>query len=276
MMMMMMMMMMMPACIHTHSALTHSHSINQGTKCHCIALHCSLLRKWYRRKGIVRMIKITSFALLVLSFSLLCCNAWKMNAGRSQNANIPKKIAKALTTIGVSSILGFSGGQPDVSKALAVGGVVLGGEVTIKEGYEVPAASTAALYITAREDIGLLRSAVLNSKPPPILTKRIPIKASNFPYQFKLDSQFDLTPEGQQTYAEWSSGKTPILISARVDEDGVAATRGPNDLVGKGTSNYGLGEGDPVWDKTAIELVGRGVTGKFLTGNGQPPNVPSD
>lgn len=212
------------------------------------------------------MHQVPFIALLVaicLSSSILSCNAWKIGA----NANSKHFVAltKTLSTIGISSVLGFSGGQIAVPDALAVGGVVLGGEVTIKEGYEVPAASTAALYITAREDIGLLRSAVLNSKPPPILTKRIPIKASNFPYQFKLDSQFDLTPEGQQTYAEWSSGKTPILISARVDEDGVAATRGPNDLVGKGTSSYGLNEGDPAWDKTSIELVGRGIGGKLVT-----------
>lgn len=189
-----------------------------------------------------------------------------MSAGRNHDGNyVAKNVVKTLSAIGVSSVLGFSGGTFGISNALAVGGVTLQGEVTIKEGYAVPSASTAALYITAREDIGLLRSAVLASKPPPILTKRISIKASNFPYQFKLDSQFDLTPEGQQTYAGWSSGKTPILISARVDEDGVAATRGPNDLVGKATVSYGLNEGDPTWDKAAIELVGRGIGGKLVT-----------
>lgn len=216
---------------------------------------------------------------IALGVSLLFCNAWKASTGGHRNTNkVPKSIAKALCTVGVSTGLGFSGGQFDIPQASAIGGVVLQGEVTIKEGYEVPSASSAALYITAREDIGLLRSAVLASKPPPILTKRIPIKASNFPYRFKLDSQFDLTPEGQESYAGWSSGKTPILISARVDEDGVAATRGPNDLVGKASISYGLNEGDPAWDKAAIELVGRGIGGKLVTSQTRPgiPSTPSE
>lgn len=59
-------------------------------------------------------------------------------------------------------------------------------------------------------------------------------------------------------------GRTPLTVSVRLDEDGVASTRSANDLVGQGTVNLAK---DGSWSKFDIELVGRGVVGKFLTDN---------
>jgi hypothetical protein len=103
---------------------------------------------------------------------------------------------------------------------------------------------------------------VRNFKPPPVLTKRIPVSPSSFPYKFTIDSAFDSTLEGQQTYSKWSSGKG-LLISARIDEDGIAATRGPNDLVGKGITERA--DRETRWPDTNIEVTGRGIAGKILT-----------
>lgn len=157
---------------------------------------------------------------------------------------------------------------------LAFGATTLNGAIKITNGFSSPLGNEVALYVTVRPDVGVFQSAILNNKPPPVLTKRIEkISPSSFPYQFTISSDADSTPEGVASYAKWSSGKTPLLISARVDEDGYAATRGPNDLVGKGKSSYDKASAS--WSKASIELVGRGVAGKFITGNGQAPNIPS-
>ena len=134
------------------------------------------------------------------------------------------------------------------------------GTVTVKEGSVLPQGENVALYITAKADPGLWTSAVRNIKLPPVLTKRI-ASVNTFPFEFTLSDEKDATPEGIATAKEWTSGDLPLLFSARLDSDGVAATRGPDDLVGQGSSNFKDGS----WERVTIALEGRGVAGKFIT-----------
>lgn len=134
------------------------------------------------------------------------------------------------------------------------------GTVSLNEGAVVPQGDKVALYITAKADPGVWISAVRSIKLPPVLTKRIsPVES--FPLDFTISEDADVTPEGVATVNEWKSGNLPLLFSARLDADGVAATRSPDDLVGQGTSNFVDGK----WERIAITLEGRGVTGKFIT-----------
>ena len=48
---------------------------------------------------------------------------------------------------------------------------------------------------------------------------------------FDISSDSDLTPEGA-AYNTWLTGKKPLAVAVRLDTDGVAATRDPEDLVG--------------------------------------------
>ena len=61
----------------------------------------------------------------------------------------------------------------------------------------------------------------------------------------------------------WS--KDDLIVSARWDSDGVAATRDPEDLVGRGVwkHNGGTGGGG---NNVEIILTGRGAFGKLVTG----------
>ena len=138
--------------------------------------------------------------------------------------------------------------------------------VTVESGVEVPINDKAALYLTARQDVGIVKAQILNAKPPPILSSRIPISGSTqFPKEVVLSATNDLTEEGAALLKEWQSGRTPLVISARLDVDGVAATRDPEDLVGKGT----VKKVDGIWGTTDIALGGRGIGGKFVTGKKQ-------
>jgi len=125
---------------------------------------------------------------------------------------------------------------------------------------------TSALYITARPNSpDNVPRAILDGsrgKPPPVLILRIP-KATTFPLEVTLSSK-DVTVEGSSNMKEdgsyWWQG-TPLVVSARLDSDGVAATRDPTDLVGRSiVSSSSSG---------TVELQGRGAAGKFFT-NKQP------
>ena len=108
-------------------------------------------------------------------------------------------------------------------------------------------------------------------KVPPLATARFagPIR---FPYAFELDAARDITPEFANVPAEqWAS--QDLIVSCRLDTDGVAATRDPADLVGRGTLLKGAGGGSGAavsgspggWKPVEIALEGRGLTGKILT-----------
>lgn len=96
-----------------------------------------------------------------------------------------------------------------------------------------------------------------------------------FPMEFRLTAE-DLTVEGRGGVSEdgiadyWWSGED-LIVSARWDTDGAAATRDPSDLVGRGMAvsskrggaARGGGEGG---GGVNVTLQGRGFTGKLVTG----------
>ena len=143
--------------------------------------------------------------------------------------------------------------------------VVFGGEISLQPGATIPDdISLSALYITARPNNPVdVPRAILdgsNGKPPPVLAARfVNIK---FPFNFELKTS-DLTVEGNSRissddgYYWWE--KSDLIVSARFDTDGIAATRDPSDLVGR--NMYISGKDDTV----TIELQGRGIAGKFFT-----------
>ena len=159
-----------------------------------------------------------------------------------------------------------------------------------------PTPTTAALYLTCRPNRpDNVPMAILNGsrgKPPPVLSARIPLSSvpstststssilSLFPLDFELTIPRDLTPEGAwdgtttpwpplpgsvlpitTTLDElWWSKEEELIISARLDSDGVAATRSPEDLVGRAIVKDGTNQ------VVEIQLTGRGAFGKFATG----------
>lgn len=147
--------------------------------------------------------------------------------------------------------------------------LILKGKVTLQSGTTVPEdISTSALYVTARPNNPVdVPRAILdgsNGKPPPVLAVRF--TNVEFPYSFDLTTS-DLTVEGNAYMSSssnngeekyWWEGKD-LIVSARFDTDGVAATRDPTDLVGRDLFVIG-NEG------VSIQLQGRGITGKLFTG----------
>ena len=101
-------------------------------------------------------------------------------------------------------------------------------------------------------------------KVPPLATFRAQGPVT-FPYSFTLSDPTDVTPEFSNTPpAEWE--REDLLVAARLDMDGIAATRGPDDLVGRsGVRKNNKVEPD-AWQPASIELQGRGLTGRLLTG----------
>ena len=139
--------------------------------------------------------------------------------------------------------------------------VFVRGRITVEGGE--PTSSSSALYITARPAKAAdVPRAILdgsNGKPPPCLAARIPLTSDSFPYEFSL-TDLDLTPEGASSAesGRWFDG-IDLVVSARYDTDGVAATRDPTDLVGRAIARR-----DPI----VIQLKGRGFGGKLVTSKG--------
>mmetsp|Transcript_32949 Transcript_32949/g.74607 ORF Transcript_32949/g.74607 Transcript_32949/m.74607 type:complete len:243 (-) Transcript_32949:21-749(-) len=148
----------------------------------------------------------------------------------------------------------------------------LSGSCVIKPGAIPPVDANAALYVTARPESlssapGSLFDMLVGNyggKPPAVLTARYPIYGGAAPYEFELSTS-DLTEEGSfSTSTDKSEGlwwqNDNLIISARLDSDGVASSRDPEDLVGRIScsakdSRSGL----------QIELSGRGMFGKSVT-----------
>ena len=138
----------------------------------------------------------------------------------------------------------------------------------------------AALYVTARPNkADNVPRAILdgsNGRPPPVLSARYP--NPTFPYEFRLTSQ-NYTPEGASSSssiiekgnnnnnAVWWEDED-LIISARFDTDGVAATRDPTDLVGRGLyikKKKMMDDNENDNNVVSIELQGRGLFGKSVT-----------
>ena len=113
---------------------------------------------------------------------------------------------------------------------------------------DVPEAS--ALYLTLRPKGGNLG---------PVAAKRIPLSGRvQFPVAWEL-SDADALPDAP-SFDSWSS--LQLMVSARLDTDGVAATRDPDDLVGRSVA-------EPVergaWRSVTLPLQGRGLAGRLVT-----------
>jgi len=178
--------------------------------------------------------------------------------------------------------------QPPDNKIIIIEGVA-----TLKEGNVFTASqpSSAALYITARPEN--MKNApkelfhAMGGRSPPVLTAKFQVENGDvFPLSFQITPDA-VTPEGafrslsskslknnqlhdESTTYWWS--KDNLVVSARLDSDGVAATRDPEDLVGRSISlNDKCKSGE---DETRsiscrrevlLELQGRGIGGKFVT-----------
>lgn len=199
-------------------------------------------------------------------------------------------ILALLPTMQVASAAAAADEQPQVGET-----VVLRARVTVPPDFdaEPPRPSNdntniPALYITCRPDKpDNVPAAILNGsrgKPPPVLSARL--SNPQFPLDFELTIPRDLTLEGAwdgktplstsgnvpivvpSNLDELWWSKTDLIVSARLDNDGVAATRSPEDLVGRGiwkfsNGNSGKDSGNSVVE---IQLTGRGAFGKFATG----------
>eukprot|EP00242_Pyramimonas_sp_CCMP2087_P004054 CAMPEP_0198219142 /NCGR_PEP_ID=MMETSP1445-20131203/72776_1 /TAXON_ID=36898 /ORGANISM="Pyramimonas sp., Strain CCMP2087" /LENGTH=132 /DNA_ID=CAMNT_0043896461 /DNA_START=383 /DNA_END=778 /DNA_ORIENTATION=+ len=109
--------------------------------------------------------------------------------------------------------------------------VLVEGTVRISPGVEPLLREDTALYITVRQ--GGARTAL--NRSPPIVGVRIPAGDLTFPYQFVIRAS-DLYPDAPPRN-EWE--RQTLTVSARLDTDGTASTRDPEDLVGRGESTLG-------------------------------------
>uniref|UniRef100_A0A7S2EHZ6 Uncharacterized protein n=1 Tax=Ditylum brightwellii TaxID=49249 RepID=A0A7S2EHZ6_9STRA len=146
---------------------------------------------------------------------------------------------------------------------------LLRGTVSLQPGVENETGPESALYVTVRPDRpDNVPKAILDGsrgKAPPVLAARFP--NPTFPFDLSLTAS-DLTAEGVsnvdgdvvESSTFWWGGDD-LVVSARLDSDGVASTRDPTDLVGRGFFKRG-GKGDGF----VVQLQGRGIGGKFVTG----------
>jgi hypothetical protein len=152
---------------------------------------------------------------------------------------------------------------------------VLSGTVVLPPDASLDPTATAnsALYVTVRPDTpDNVPAAILSGtrgKAPPVMAARFP--SPTFPFEFQIRSPQNLTPEGaaantsdttvspQDISTLWWANDD-LIVSARWDSDGVAATRSPEDLVGRAVWRRKTNE------KVKVLLTGRGAFGKFVTG----------
>lgn len=157
---------------------------------------------------------------------------------------------------------------------------ILKGVVTLKPGTQAITSTGSALYVTAKPETTINAPKAIAEafagRPPPVLTARYPISSgsSAFPFDFQF-TESDITAEGlyEDANAEKKANRCwwmndNLVISARFDSDGVAATRDPDDLVGRSFSLVERKENDNTFrynSKVEIQLQGRGVGGRFIT-----------
>jgi len=173
--------------------------------------------------------------------------------GSAYSLSLATSLRKAAVTSLATLTLGMN----------AANAITLSGVVLIPDGVPAPTGSDRALYVTVKPDIGVINAQILNIKVPPIMTKRIPASLLSFPYTYTIDEVKDATEEAAASKSRWEKGDVPLIVSVRYDNDGVAATRSPEDLVGKGESSFISGD---EWSKADVQLSDRGIGGKLVTG----------
>ena len=113
----------------------------------------------------------------------------------------------------------------------------------------------AALYVTMRRG-GAPQAAFSKFKAvpePSLAAVRIPMKGKSFPIDFAIPRSA-LFADAPALPAEIKD--VALTVSARLDQDGVAATRGPDDLVGSVYTTPSA--------PAAITLEPRGVVSNFM------------
>jgi hypothetical protein len=115
-----------------------------------------------------------------------------------------------------------------------------------------------ALYVTVRPlDAATIPQELVqaNGRVPPVATARV-----GTPNDLRLVlTESDMTPEGKM-WEDWKTGA--LVVSARLDTDGLASTRNATDLVGRAV----VAVSDKTTPTVTVPLQGRGLVGKFLTG----------
>jgi hypothetical protein len=185
-----------------------------------------------------------NYSFIIYIFVTIVCNrtlAWR---GYGMRKALPVAVSTSIATSFACSAF-----------AMGVGGTVNVGKL------QLPTSGQAALYLTAREDENAFVTGIKAVKKPPLLTTRIPLSQISFPYEFSLDFDKDATEEGTL----WKNGAVlnkDLVIAARIDTDGVAATRDSQDLVGRAKFTA---KGDNSFNKAEITMSDRGIGGKFVT-----------
>ena len=140
-----------------------------------------------------------------------------------------------------------------VAARAATDDVIVSGTVSAADAVVGP---DAALYVTMRRG-GAPQAAFAKFKAvpePSLAAVRIPMKGKSFPVDFSIPRSA-LFPDAPALPDEIKD--VALTVSARLDQDGVAATRGPDDLVG---SVYTTPSSAPA----AITLEPRGVVSNFM------------
>lgn len=193
--------------------------------------------------------KYCAFALLLITISFYHVRSIHQISTRKSFLRVASTTLAAIW-MDVNQVVAADVGPNDIQCVL-----------TVKNAALLPKGTDSAIYLTAREDVGIWTAQIKNVKPPPILSSRT-AGPFTFPVEIALSAANDMTPEGLEIAKQWQSGAKPIVISARLDTDGVAATRNAEDLVGKSiSSKNGAGE----WKGCQIELTDRGFGGKMIT-----------
>eukprot|EP00957_Ditylum_brightwellii_P031805 2411700-Ditylum_brightwellii.AAC.1 len=117
---------------------------------------------------------------------------------------------------------------------------LLRGTVSLQPGVENETGPESALYVTVRPDRP-------DNVPKAILDG-------------SREGVSNVDGDVVESTTFWWGGDD-LVVSARLDSDGVASTRDPTDLVGRGFFKRG-GKGDGF----VVQLQGRGIGGKFVTG----------
>lgn len=169
-----------------------------------------------------------------------------------------------------SALLGLGLAAAHPRAALAEDKGVVRGTVTLPEG-ATGTKDTGALYVSARPEaeFGDILSAAKgggNGNAPTVLLARYPAPIT-FPFEFSLKDPTDITPEGNPKFARSKWEDKDLIVVCRFDTDGVAATRGPDDLVGQSYARFDPRDKDKA-DKerglAEIALKDRGVVKNFI------------
>lgn len=193
-------------------------------------------------------------------------NTNTMQTMSSRRAMLAASASAVLAMATTTPILSAS--AESLEPSLASDTIFVKGMATLAPGLSTEElGSSATLYVTARPNRpDNVPRAILDGsrgKPPPVLSAGFP--NPTFPYEFTLTSQ-NFTPEGASIIEGGANGDIiwwkgeDLIVSARFDSDGVAATRDPTDLVGRG-----LMMNKSSRDSVEIRLEGRGLFGKSVT-----------